>query len=346
MIYLEYTNIKQLIIHKVGNKLRGDGCSFSNETIDLSDALLRENAIKYLVVPLTKNAEQLEFFHESYLSSNLVYDVVSQIFENPENLLESSKNIARHLYDHSVHLKNKEGELYIAYFEDFIINGETVNAVGIFKSENKDTFLKVSKRDGGFEIESEKGININKLDKGCLIFNTEREKGYIVVAICHDQTIDRQYWFDDFLHVRQRKDEYYNTQNILSLCKDFVKNELPQQFDVAKADQIDLLNKSVQFFKEKDSFNLSEFANEVIAQPEIIKQFNQYKSSYAQEHDIDFANNFTISKSAVKKQARHLKSAIKLDKNFHIYIHGNRDLIEQGKDNKGKFYKMYYKEEY
>ncbi|MDR0604368.1 MAG: hypothetical protein LBG80_08720 [Bacteroidales bacterium] len=32
-------------------------------------------------------------------------------------------------------------------------------------------------------FESEKGININKLDKGCLIFNTERENGYIVAVV-------------------------------------------------------------------------------------------------------------------------------------------------------------------
>jgi hypothetical protein len=52
-----------------------------------------------------------------------------------------------------------------------------------------------------------------------------------------------------------------------------------------------------------------------------------------------------FSESAVKKQARVFKSVIKLDKNFHIYVHGNRELIEQGTDEKGKYYKVYYKEE-
>ncbi|MDD4067910.1 MAG: nucleoid-associated protein, partial [Bacteroidales bacterium] len=54
---------------------------------------------------------------------------------------------------------------------------------------------------------------------------------------------------------------------------------------------------------------------------------------------------FNISDSAVKKQARVFKSVIKLDKNFHIYVHGDRKLIEQGQDEKGKFYKVYYNEE-
>jgi hypothetical protein len=147
------------------------------------------------------------------------------------------------------------------------------------------------------------------------------------------------------LHVRQRKDEYHNTQNILSLCKNFVKNELPQHFEVSKADQVDLLNKSVKFFKENENFNMAEFANEVIGQPEIIESFNQYKSSFQQDYDVEIADNFAISESAVKKQARSLKSVIKLDKNFHIYIHGDRELIELGEDKNGKFYKVYYEEE-
>lgn len=270
----------------------------------------------------------------------------SKIFSHPETLLEQSVNLAKHLYEQSTHPKTKGGEFYTVYFKDCIIDGKTVDAVGLFKSENKDTFLKVFPKGEGFEIESEKGININKLDKGYLIFNTERENGYIVAVVDNtNKGIEAQYWTDDFLHIRQRKDEYYNTQNIISLTKNFVKNELPQQFEVSGADQADLINKAVQFFKEKDNFNLSEFANEVIGQPDIIEKFNQYKSSYAQEYDVDFADNFTISENAVKKQARGLKSVIKLDKNFDIHVHGNRNLIEQGRDEKGKYYKIYYKEE-
>lgn len=277
---------------------------------------------------------------------NEVFVCASKIFSHPETLLEQSVNLAKHLYEQSTHPKTKGGEFYTVYFKDCIIDGKTVDAVGLFKSENKDTFLKVFPKGEGFEIESEKGININKLDKGYLIFNTERENGYIVAVVDNtNKGIEAQYWTDDFLHIRQRKDEYYNTQNIISLTKNFVKNELPQQFEVSGADQADLINKAVQFFKEKDNFNLSEFANEVIGQPDIIEKFNQYKSSYAQEYDVDFADNFTISENAVKKQARGLKSVIKLDKNFDIHVHGNRNLIEQGRDEKGKYYKIYYKEE-
>ena len=41
-----------------------------------------------------------------------------------------------------------------------------------------------------------------------------------------------------------------------------------------------------------------------------------------------------------------IKSVIKLDKNFSLYIHANRQLIEQGEDEQGKFYKIHYNKEY
>jgi hypothetical protein len=47
--------------------------------------------------------------------------------------------------------------------------------------------------------------------------------------------IEAQYWMEDFLHIRQRKDEYYNTQNLLSLTKNFIKDEFPQQFEISNA---------------------------------------------------------------------------------------------------------------
>lgn len=45
------------------------------------------------------------------------------------------------------------------------------------------------------------------------------------------------------------------------------------------------------------------------------------------------------------KQNETIKSVIRLDNNFHIYVHGDRKKIEKGEDKKGKYYKVYYTEE-
>ncbi|MBQ3990971.1 MAG: nucleoid-associated protein, partial [Bacteroidales bacterium] len=140
-------------------------------------------------------------------------------------------------------------------------------------------------------------------------------------------------------------DKYYNTHNVMSMYKNFVTKEMPQQFEMSKADQADLLNRSVKFFKENENFEMQNFEDSVIQQPEVIQQFQTFKDTFSRENDFEIPESFDISDSAVKKQSRAFKSVIKLDKNFHIYVHGNRNLIEQGEDEKGKFYKVYYKEE-
>ena len=344
MLYKEYIAIKSITVHNVGNKLNQENIQFSKKLLAINEEM--SNILIDHFLFHFKSNEYLNFYHEIDLHMNEVFVCVNKIFENKDSLQEQSINLAKHLYEQSSHPKIKGGEFYTVYFKDCIIDGETVDAVGLFKSENKDTFLKIFPSTDGFEIESEQGINVNKLDKGCLIFNTEKEKGYIVAVVDNtNKGNDAQYWIDDFLHVRPRKDEYYNTQNVLSLCKNFVKKELPQHFEVSKPDQVDMLNKSIKFFKDNENFNMKEFANEVICNPDIIQSFNQFKSSCQQDYDVEIADNFSISESAVKKQARSLKSIIKLDKNFHIYIHGGRELIEQGEDKKGKFYKVYYMEE-
>lgn len=345
MLYTEYIEIKSVTLHQVGNKLNAEGIKNSKYVLDLNDAI-KSILTSYFFAPFKSN-EYHNFFHESDLNLNEVFVYASQIFDNPDSLYDQSVNLAKHLYEQSVHPKIKGGEFYTVYFKDCILDGQTVDAIGLFKSENKDTFLKVYPAGDGFNIESEKGVNINKLDKGCLIFNTERENGYVVAVVDNtNRGVEARYWMDDFLHVKPRQDEYHDTHNLLSLCKNFVTKELPQQFELSKADQADLLNRSVQFFKDNNNFNLRDFGNEVMEQPDVIASFTNYKDAFQKEREIAIADNFTISDSAVKKQSRVFKSVIKLDRNFHIYVHGNRELIEQGVDEEGrKFYKIYYSEE-
>ncbi len=58
-------------------------------------------------------------------------------------------------------------------------------------------------------------------------------------------------------------------------------------------------------------------------------------------------DEFDISGSAVKKMKKVFKSVIKLDKNFHIYVHGNRDYIRKGFDEESgmNYYQVFFKEE-
>ncbi len=73
----------------------------------------------------------------------------------------------------------------------------------------------------------------------------------------------------------------------------------------------------------------------------------QSTENYTKETDIPVADTFEISNNAFKDVKRRFRSVIKLDKNFHVYVHGNESRIVQGYDEaKGlKYYTLYYDEE-
>jgi hypothetical protein len=346
MISSDLANIDALVLHKVGNKASDEGVRYSKTALHV-DENVSQLLLKYFLSPF-KDEEYYQFHHDSGLELHEMFQYASNIFEDPGTLYDQSLHIAKHLYNSSNHPKIKSGELYIAYLQDCIVDGETVDAIGVFKSESKETYLKINAMGEGFEIHSEDGINIKKLDKGCLIFNLEAEDGYIVAQVDNlSKQAEAHFWSEDFLKVKQRTNDFYHTANTLELCKEFVSDKLSKDFDVSMLDKSDLLNKSAQFFKEKDTFNSDEFAEEVFQQPEVVESFNNFKTAYQEENNLAMEEEFDISNSAVKKQQRYFKSVIKLDKNFHVYVHGKRERIERGYDEaRGlNYYTLYFEEE-
>lgn len=347
MTGIDSVELTQVIVHKVGNPSRGEDLKLSENALTLNDELVRQMLSKFFLNPFNEN-EHYQFTHVSDLELNEVYTYVSRMFEDPSKFVPTAATLAQFLYSKSTHARVKEGEMYIAMFDKVPFGGEYKQAIGIFKSETKETFLKVFPHGQSLEVIHEEGININKLDKGCLVFRTTKEEGYHVCVVdSTNKQNDAQYWVNDFLQVTPYADSYHNTDKYLGLCKQFITNEYADKFEVSKSDQIDLLNKSMEYFKTKDQFSLQEFTEEVIHHPEVVDTFMAFKKNYETNRNFEIEDEFDINLSAVKKQAKVFKSVLKLDKNFHIYIHGRKDLIEKGYDElTGKhYYKIYFDEE-
>ncbi|REC59478.1 hypothetical protein DRF65_25695 [Chryseobacterium pennae] len=99
-----------------------------------------------------------------------------------------------------MHPKIKAGELCMFYMTDVILDGEELDCVGIFKSENKETVLKVESGLDNYELKDIEGMNIHKLDKGCLVFDSEKQNGYIIAVVDNtNRNSEAQYWKDNFL---------------------------------------------------------------------------------------------------------------------------------------------------
>lgn len=349
MVTFFEASLEQLSVHRVGNKLRNEFYSLSDQTLKIEDEVLRQLLMKYFLSPFERANEVYRFTHSSEdLNLNELFHFSSMIFSDQGIFHELGGKITRYLYDISNHPKIRSGELYIAFFKDLLLEGELTDAIGIFKSETKESYLKVNSENGGFALSYEEdAINIQKLDKGCLIFNTETEEGFKVMVIDQTNRTDAAYWKDEFLQLKIRNDSFNKTNTALGVYKNFVTNKIDEDFEISKADKIDLLNRSMKYFKEKESFDIGEFSEEVIVNPKAIESFKNFSREYSEEFDAGLEQPFEISGAAVKKQARVFKSVLKLDKNFHIYIHGNKDLIEKGfdEDRSLNYYKVYYKEE-
>jgi hypothetical protein len=339
--------IQSVSVHHVGNASLEEPLKLSDEPLELDQEKIIELLRTYFLSNFTTPEYYNFTFSNDDFTLNPVYRFAADIFDEPESFHENSIYIAKHLYDNTQHPNIKPGDLYVAYFSALAINGQHTEAVGIFKSESKESYLKLKAYSNQFDLSADEGINIRKLDKGCLILNLEKDSGYKVLIVDNSNRSDAQYWKQNFLNLSPWSDAFHQTQQYMSMTREFVANQIAEEFSVSKADQIDLLNRSVNFFKNKEQFNQAEFEVEVLGDANVIESFRNYGKNFMASSELDMESNFEISVQAVKRQARVFKSVLKLDKNFHIYIHGDRQLIEKGFDESVRkhFYKIYFDQE-
>jgi len=345
MIDFSRAQLTQFVVHFVGNKGLGEELTLSEKTIEFKDDFVKETVLRYFLSPFKTDVYH-QFKGKLDVSLDSVANVSEDLFKSRNAFIELSKKAATHLYNQSMHPKIKGGEFFVCYFKDATVDGELTDAIGYFKTENKQTFLKVYQHVDEFDIDCDNGIDINKLDKGCLVFNSDKKNGYKLSIVDTNNRVAEcaLYWEEDFLNAVIKPNAYYHTRNFMDASRGFCEEILTEANNVKKEDQRMMLNKSTSYFKEKDAFNLKDFEKEVLVQPEIIEAFKDYRTDFNKRMDLTAIDDFEVSPTAVKKNQKYMRSIVKLDKNFHIYIHGRHDMIENGFDEERgmKYYKLFY----
>ncbi|MES2704876.1 MAG: nucleoid-associated protein [Bacteroidota bacterium] len=339
--------LQKVSVHFIGNKGNGQDLVTSKKPIDL-DVEDRRRIKDGFLTKFNLESDKYAFHHLTSLDYNEVYNYCLESLAEGDTFHKNSANIARHLYEATTHPKIKNGELYVCYYENCLVHGAFVDAIGLYKTETKNDFLDLAMEEGNFSLTMRNGVEVTKFDKGCLVFPTNAEAGFdVLIYDSNNKGEEAAFWRETFLNVLPQATEYYQTNQFLDLTRQFIAKQLPQEYDIAKTDQIDLLNKSVEYFRANEAFDKKKFEKEVFEDGGMIKAFRQFEHSYSEMNDVDLPDQFDISTQAVKKQARVFKSVLKLDKNFHVYIHGDKDLIEKGYDERmGKsYYKIYFDEE-
>jgi hypothetical protein len=349
MLNLYPTQIESVSLHRVGNKNKGESIFLSAEPFRLNDemaGLLKE----YFFKPFREKEENyFKFSNEVDVEFNEVYKSITEIFADTSKAHLASKKITTHLYEQSNHPHIKSGEVYVVYFSDMMLDNKKTDAVGIFKSELKHDFLQFEEKNQNLDILIKQGINTNKLDKGCLVFNQDKEEGYKVLSVDSNR-YDAKYWLENFLGLEPLTDENFYTKSYLKFCQNFAKDVVLPAED--KQQEVLFMNRAVNHFAKNDAFEESSFLNEVMENPELIPEFKHYKVEKGPKYSIEDVSNFDIANKAVSDARKKIKNVINLDTNIQIkmdFINPDsaEKFVEKGWDEERQmyYYLVYFNKE-
>jgi hypothetical protein len=102
---IEYTNtfIKNVSVHNIGNKTNGEELHLSESLLDISDVKVRELLSKFFLTPFSDPEYHSFTFSNEDFTQNPLYVFASKIFEDNKQFQNTSVDIAKYLYDLSIH---------------------------------------------------------------------------------------------------------------------------------------------------------------------------------------------------------------------------------------------------
>jgi hypothetical protein len=347
MINLENAFVTNCIVHQVGNKVKEESIILSRKELELNQEL--ESHLKDYFFRQFKTVNEIfHFHHEIDLKMNEVYMCADKIFEK-ENFVFNSVHIAKHMFDQTRHFSIKSGEVFIALLNEIVFENIVCKGLGIFKSERKDSFLKITSTNKEIKVHLEKGISNQRLDKGCIILNDNYADGFRILTYENNNS-DTDYWRSDFLSIKPSNDKLNQTSALINLCKEFSNEYVKKTY--GKQEQVNFLDHSFNYISKSEKFNISKFEKDVFLSDVDRKSFENFRNEYFLESDFDLPNNFEIAKSIVYAQKKKIKNEIKLDTNVLIKLEGQnieetQKYIEKGFDTKRKmsYYKLYFNTE-
>ncbi|MCB0765523.1 MAG: nucleoid-associated protein, partial [Flavobacteriales bacterium] len=304
--------VQEFVLHRIG-------ASEAESVISDHSAVLegmeeQEFLRKLLLRPFSTAVHTCEFDHKKGAGKGVLHKLCTDV-EDGEDLVAVSAGIARHLLRAAEQHTVRGGDLFVVKFSGVELGNAAYNGVGIYKFDDKEVFIESAAKGGAIAMKLRRGLGTIKPSKACLVLFTDDDCTLFTI----DGPGDTGFWQRDFIGLRAKRDHVNSTSNVLDLTKSFITEQLPQDYEIAKADQIDLLNRSVQYFKSHSEFDKDEFAKEVFQDEGAIRSFDRYSHRFQEEHAVELEDGFEISPQAVKRQARVFKSVLKLDKNFHIY---------------------------
>ena len=115
-----------------------------------------------------------------------------------------------------------------------------------------------------------------------------------------------------------------------------------------KQQEVLFVNRAVNHFAKNDTFEESNFLNEVLDNPELIPEFKHYKSERGPKYSIEDVSSFQIANKAVSDSRKKIKNVINLDTHIQIKMdfinpESAEKFVEKGWDEeRGMYYYLVY----
>lgn len=330
-------NIKAAVVQRVGNKSNEDGVSFSDDVCQMDGV---EEPFLKLINASFKFDDWKQFYYIDDLELNPTYRFVTKIFDDESCIVQQANNLARHLYEQSIHPNIKIGEFYVVLLDNCEVDDEPAQAIGLFKSEVREAVLTVKMEKNRLVLSSETGMSLKKLEKGCIVFNVDKDNGYKVAVVDNTgSNTDAHYWVDNFLHVRNCNDDYHETERLMEMCTGFVQL-LKEESEV---DSAFTAKKTSEILKTNETLQMDDLADMICQNEEQKQAFESYRQSYEEEYG-DFAEEINVVKKAISRKPVSRMNVLKLGNDFEVKVLNPDAEIESGVDElSGKrFYTLYY----
>ena len=348
MISRKNAAISKFIIHKVGNKFNSTKNAFSEKPVNFDEESY-ELMLSFLLRPFSSVVQSHRFNHHANINLNEINSYTSQIFNDDEAFIETSKHIVTHLYEQSSSAQIKTGDVLVVLFDGIEYKEMTTNAIGIFKIESKVNFFQTYLENNSYDVLVQNGISSKKVDKGCLILNQSDTEGRIVLSV-DNNNYDAHYWIHQFLNIKYADDANSHTQQYLELCKEFSADILKPTYGAQEHNTF--LAKTIDFFKEHETVNVENFKDDIFEDDKYMRLFDDYKKEFEGSKNLVIRNHFDVSEAVLNKEKKKIKTDIKLDTNIQIKLDidapdASAEYLERGYDEQKKmhFYKVYFNTE-
>lgn len=307
MIDVSSAELINVAVHRVGNKTREEGMRLAETESSVSESL-GELLSKNYLLPLSKQKEIYDFFHESDLSLNAVANIAGKIFAEPIEFLENTKSLAKHLYATSTHQNIASGDLVFLLFSGIQVDGVASNGLAVLKMENKDDFLEISESSDSFSIIERSGISLNKIQKGALIL--PNALGVFVVDNLGQKT---KYWKDAFLKVSPRA----TSQSYAKICGSILKGISSK---IEDSQEIAELNEKIT--EKINSSELTSIAEikDISSQYIDSESLSEVISGVASSTGVDIADDYQIKSQDFAKQAKPITSRVRVRAGIGLVI--------------------------